>query len=241
MKISIRGLLVVSIFSLLLAAMAWAGHLISAADEKAKADAGTTSTVEVGRMLTALGVKPKIEDQRFDFTFKATQNKKEEWDLSMSVALSSNKKSLWVMAWLDELPRSASEVPHSALLQLLSDNDHLGNGKFFAYVASNRRFVMQTVIPVEELTVEKLRATLKDLGATVVLTYPHWNAENWRQEAAEIADADREDAAEEETEEAGEDVAEENVSEFSKPAAGSRAPETRSAINEDKLDGTSKN
>ncbi|MDA0835836.1 MAG: type III secretion system chaperone [Planctomycetota bacterium] len=232
MQISFRGLLVVGTFSLLLAAMAYAGHVLSAADGKS-AKEGTTSTVEIGRLLSAMGVQPKLEDQRFDFTFKATQNKSEEWDLSMSVALSNNKESLWVMAWLDELPRSASEVPRSALLQLLSDNDHLGNGKFFAYVSANRRFVLQTVIPAKDLNSEKLRAVLKDLGSTVVLTYPHWNVDAWRQEAAEIAAADREEA-DEEAEEEAEDV----ISEFAKSVSDSPSPRTRSAINDPKIGGT---
>ncbi|MEX1231903.1 MAG: type III secretion system chaperone [Planctomycetaceae bacterium] len=231
MQISFRGLLVVGMFSMLLAAMAYAGRFLSAADAKAAGD-GKTSTVEIGRLLTALGVEPKLEDQRFDFTFKGKQNT-EEWDLSMSVALSSNKKSLWVMAWLDELPRSASDVPRSALLQLLSDNDHLGNGKFFAYVAANRRFVLQTVIPAEDLNSAKLRDVLKDLASTVVLTYPHWNAEAWRQEAAEIAAADREDAEEE--------AEEEEISDFAKSISESPAPRARTVINTLKTGGTSRN
>ena len=51
------------------------------------------------------------------------------------------------MAWLDELPRSASDVPRVALLRLLADNDKMGGGKFFTYVPGIRRFVLQRVIP----------------------------------------------------------------------------------------------
>lgn len=207
MQISFRGLLVVGMFSLALAAMAYAGHMLKAADGRAKSSP-TVSTVEIGRLLSGFGLEPKLQDQRFDFNFKAKHKDGEEWDLSMSVALSNNKKSLWVMAWLDKLPRTSSEVPRSALLQLLSDNDHLGNGKFFAYVAANRRFVLQTVIPADDLNSATLKAAMTDLGTTVILTYPHWNVEGWRQEAAEIAESDREEALEE--------AAEEGISEFAK-------------------------
>ena len=38
----------------------------------------------------------------------------------MSAVLSQNGQSIWLMAWLDELPRSSAEVPRAALLRLLA-------------------------------------------------------------------------------------------------------------------------
>jgi hypothetical protein len=133
---------------------------------------------DLGNMLRAMGLKPKKEEKRYDFRFKAILNK-EEWELSMSAVLSTNGKSVWVMAWLDELPKSAADVPRTALLRLLADNDRLGKGKFFAYIASNRRFVLQRIVPNENVTTASFRDVLKDLGATVVVTYPHWSVSNW--------------------------------------------------------------
>jgi hypothetical protein len=133
---------------------------------------------DLGNMLRAMGLKPKQEEKRYDFRFKAILNK-EEWELSMSAVLSTDGKAVWVMAWLDELPKSAADVPRTALLRLLADNDRLGKGKFFAYIASNRRFVLQRVVPNENLSTAAFRDVLKDLGATVVVTYPHWSVSNW--------------------------------------------------------------
>lgn len=139
---------------------------------------GQLTEQSLGNLLRAMGLKPKIEQKRYDFRFKAVLDGN-EWELSMSAVLSNDKKSIWVMAWLDELPKSASDVPRTALLRLLADNDRLGEGKFFAYIAANRRFVLQRVMPNTNVSTASFRDVLKDLGKTVVITYPHWSVANW--------------------------------------------------------------
>lgn len=149
------------------------------ADEKSAPTAkGKLTDQSLGTLLSAMGYETKVEDKRYDFVFKATIED-EEWDLSMSTVLSQDSSSIWVMAWLDELPKSAADVPRTALLRLLSDNDKLGKGKFFTYIAANRRFVLQRVIPNDSMTSEKFRAVLDDLGQSVVATHPHWKVSNW--------------------------------------------------------------
>jgi len=133
---------------------------------------------QLEKLITDQGLKPTKVEQRFDFGFKATLGE-DQWELSMSTVLSQDGQSVWVMAWLDELPKSSAEVPRTALLRLLSANDKMGNGKFFAYIAANRRFVLQRVIPASEMTSTEFRAALQDLGATVVETHPQWAVANW--------------------------------------------------------------
>ena len=137
-------------------------------------------------MIAALGIKPDKQEQRFDFAFKAKMGE-EEWELSMSSVLSQDGKTIWVMAWLDPLPESAAAVPRNALLRLLAENDHIGNGKFFAYIPSNRRFVMQKVVPNENMTSAKYKVMLQDLGTSVVETYPIWAVKNWSETPAGTA------------------------------------------------------
>jgi hypothetical protein len=84
------------------------------------------------------------------------------------------------MAWLDQLPKSAADVPRTALLRLLSDNDRLGSGKFFAYVATNRRFVLQRVVANEGVTTKVFRAWLDDLGTSVAESFDHWSVSAWK-------------------------------------------------------------
>ena len=82
---------------------------------------------QLGQMLAALGLQPKKNQQRYDFTFQADVAE-EEWQLSMSAVLSQDGSDVWLMAWLNELPKSSAAVPKTALLRLLAHNDELGGG-----------------------------------------------------------------------------------------------------------------
>jgi hypothetical protein len=146
--------------------------------QAAPAARGRLTDESLGTLLKAMGLEAQLQEKRYDFAFKATIADA-DWELSMSTVLSQDANSIWIMAWLDELPKSAADVPRTALLRLLSENDKLGKGKFFAYIASNRRFVLQRVIPNENITASGFRAALDDLGASVVLTHPFWSVANW--------------------------------------------------------------
>lgn len=189
MKITLRGWIVVGCFLAVLSAMAILGvgahaqqpAASSAPAAKASGEKlpGQISEDQLGNLLKAMGLQVTKTKKRYDFQFKANQNK-EEWELSMSAVLSENGEWVWVMAWLDPLPRSAADVPRTAMLRLLSDNDRMGNGKFFAYISSNRRFVLQRVIPNQHMTTKKFHEILSDLGSSVVQYYPHWSTDNWK-------------------------------------------------------------
>lgn len=179
-KISLRRALMAALLVATVGGVAIRGTQgVTAADASATQAARGAVTVEsLGNLLASLGLKTEKTDSRYDFAYTAKHG--EDWELSMSVVLSNDKKSIWMMAWLDELPTSAQEVPRLALLRLLSDNDKMGAGQFFAYVASNRRFVLQRVIANENLSTASFRQSLTDLGKTVVNTYPHWCVANWK-------------------------------------------------------------
>lgn len=160
------------------AAAASVAPAISDAAEAAKPKAGQLNDELLGTLLKAMGLKPDKVEQRYDFIFRSIHDR-EEWDLSMTAVMSSDASSIWVMAWLDDLPKSAADVPRTALLRLLAANDRLGKGKFFAYVASNRRFVMQRVVPNQNISTRMFADVLKDLGASVVESYPQWSTAGW--------------------------------------------------------------
>jgi hypothetical protein len=160
------------------AVAALAAPAMVTAQSAAPAAKGRLSDESLGTLLKAMGLEAKLQEKRYDYAFKATIADA-DWELSMSAVLSQDANSIWIMAWLDELPKSAADVPRTALLRLLSENDKLGKGKFFAYIASNRRFVLQRVIPNENMTASSFRLALDDLGATVVLTHPFWSVANW--------------------------------------------------------------
>ncbi|MEZ6056474.1 MAG: type III secretion system chaperone [Planctomycetaceae bacterium] len=179
MKLGIRHWILFGVFAALLAAMPNAASAQSTRP-------GAVNEATLGQLITAMGLKPEKVEQRYDFAFKA-RLEDEEWQLSMSCVLSQDEEWVWIMAWLDELPTKAEDVPRTALLRLLAENDRLGNGKFFAYIPANRRFVLQKVVLNEDMTTARFQEMLKDLGATVVESYPQWATANWKQPTADPA------------------------------------------------------
>ena len=139
---------------------------------------GVLSEETLGQSLTSIGLKPVKTDKRYDFAFK-TSVKGEEWKFSMSAVLSRNGESVWIMAWLDQIPNRSSQVPQLALLRLLAANDKMGNGKFFAYIPTNKRFVLQRVMKNERMSSKALTAALQDLAISVAEQYPNWTVANW--------------------------------------------------------------
>ena len=196
MKVSLRGWIVIGLFTAGLAA--WLVSLRSDLTAAEKLPAPQTRSVPartpeyrlrqawLGQLLRAAGSAPRQLDSRYDFTFRSTYEGT-EWNLTMTAILSNDGEWVWLMAWLDELPRESSDVPRTALLRLLALNDQLGAGKFFAYMPSSRRFVMEQAIPTRGLDAKRLRAALVDLGASVAKTYPQWAVANWRTLASPLS------------------------------------------------------
>jgi len=154
--------------------------------QTARQSDGRLTETSLGQTLTEMGLKPSKIDKRYDFAFKAIY-KGEEWKLSMSAVLSQNEETVWVMAWLDQIPSVEGDVPRMSLLRLLAANDRLGNGKFFAYIPTNKRFVLQRVVANKQLSGTALRSVLKDLGTTVIEEYPTWSVAGWKKTGTNTA------------------------------------------------------
>jgi len=167
--------------SLLAAGLGIVGTGLAAGAAETAPAKGALTLDSLGKLLTALGLDAQKTLSRYDFAFASKIDKEDEWELSMSVVLSEDTKTIWVMAWLDELPVSAVDVPRTALLRLLADNDRIGNGQFFAYVLDNKRFALERVIANENITASGLREILVELGKNVAGTHAHWSVANWKQ------------------------------------------------------------
>lgn len=167
--------------SMLAAGLGAAGALTTT-QVRAAADAaeGRLDLDGLSKALKAAGIKAKAREKAFDFSYVEKDAVGEEWTLSMSAVLSNDEETVWLMAWLDELPQSSADVPRTALLRLLADNDMIGNGIFFAYVKSNRRFILQRVLKNTALTATSLKSDLDELGFAVMNTYAHWAVKNWK-------------------------------------------------------------
>lgn len=192
MKFSFRGRLIVGACAVAVAAMTTFTGSVQAQPATTQTPAATTPAApaqpnpnqltddQLGQLLQAVGLVAKRSENRFDFTFKANVNE-QEWNLSMSAVLSEDGRSIWVMAWLDELPKSAADVSRTSLLRLLALNDQLGNGKFFAYIPASRRFVLQRVVPNYKVSTAAFKWALQDLGESVVQSHGDWAVANWKE------------------------------------------------------------
>lgn len=151
-------------------------------DSTGRPAAGGISQEGLARVLASNGLKPIRSGTRYDFGYRVSKNG-EDWELAISCVLSHDQRSIWVMAWLDELPKTSADIPRAALLQLLVQNDRLGNGKFFAYDRDNRRFLLQRVIPNQFVTSTVMAVVLRDLAESVVETRRYWSAVEWKRPA----------------------------------------------------------
>jgi hypothetical protein len=99
--------------------------------------------------------------------------------MTMSAVLSTDEESIWIMAWLNELPKSAADVPRTALLRLLAENDKMGKA-FFAYMPSTKRFILERVVDNENITTESFKNDMLDLARFVIETQPVWSVAEWK-------------------------------------------------------------
>ena len=151
----------------------------TASAQQSLSPAAGITDADLGSLISELGLEAERTESRYDFEFLATMGE-DQWKLSMSSVLSQDGRTVWLMAWLDELPKSAADVPRTSLLRLLAENDKMGNGKFFAYIAGSRRFVLQRIVSTDGLDADSLKGALQDLGSTVVQTHPQWSVAGWK-------------------------------------------------------------
>lgn len=166
-----------------LAAGALAAEKEKAAPKTQKAPAkekeeGPLSLDGLRKLLESMGLKVTKDESTFHFTFPAKLDNV-EWNMTMSAVLSTDEDTIWIMAWLNELPKSAADVPRTALLRLLAENDKMGSA-FFAYMPSTRRFVLETVIENDEVTTASFREDLLALARHVIDTQAYWTVSEWK-------------------------------------------------------------
>ena len=157
-----------------------AAGALAAEKDKAPARKGQLSLDGLGKLLAAMGLKATKEKTQFNFTFPAKLE--EEWNMTMSAVLSTDEDSIWLMAWLNELPKSSAEVPRTALLRLLAENDKMGKA-FFAYMPTTRRFILERVIDNENITTDSFKEDMLELARFVIDTQSVWSVAEWKQSA----------------------------------------------------------
>jgi hypothetical protein len=159
---------------------------LAAEGDKAPVKKGQLTLEGLGKLLAAMGLKATKEKTQYNFTFPAKLD--EEWNMTMSAVLSTDEDSIWLMAWLNELPKSSAEVPRTALLRLLAENDKMGKA-FFAYMPTTRRFILERVIDNENITTESFKEDMLELARFVIDTQAVWSVAEWKQSGSTTGDS----------------------------------------------------
>jgi len=154
-----------------------AAGALAADGDKSPPRKGQLTLDGLGKLLAAMGLKATKEKTQYNFTFPAKLD--EEWNMTMSAVLSTDEDSIWLMAWLNELPKSSADVPRTALLRLLAENDKMGKA-FFAYMPSTRRFILERVIDNENITTESFKEDMLELARFVIDTQAVWSVAEWK-------------------------------------------------------------
>jgi hypothetical protein len=137
------------------------------------------SVEELGLLLEAMGLKATQFESSFSFTFPFKAEA--EWNMTMSATMSTDARGVWITAYLADLPQAAADVPRTALLKLLAQNDELGDGIFFAYIPKVRKIVLQRVIYNDGITSVIFKEAVRELATRVVETQQLWTVSEWKQ------------------------------------------------------------
>lgn len=147
----------------------------------ASADDGQLSVEALGTMLEAMGLKPNRFESSFNFTFPFKAET--EWNMTMQATMSTDEQGIWLTAFLADLPQTAADVPRTALLRLLAQNDELGEGIFFAYIPKVKKIVLECMIANEDITSALFKECLIDLATRVAATQQYWDVAEWKKSA----------------------------------------------------------
>ena len=147
--------------------------------EKSASGKSQLSLEALGAMLEAMGFKPQQYESSFNFTFPFKAEG--DWNMTMSATMSTDELGIWITAYLSDMPQTSADVPRTALLKLLAQNDELGDGIFFAYIPKVRKIVLERMIPNEAITSASFKESIRELATRVVETQPLWTVSEWKQ------------------------------------------------------------
>ena len=142
---------------------------------------GRLDHASLGQMLRMMGHQPEERTPSNgtpDYLLKVTRG---EWDVTVRLAFSSNKRVLWINTNLANVP--AGGIPAAVVQTLLAKNGTVV-GKAFFRVGSNQLLLSQCV-DNRDVTAAELRQELHDFIESVAATETEWNPKRWTTTAAQ--------------------------------------------------------
>jgi hypothetical protein len=141
----------------------------------AKMTAGEPITdAQLGQMLEGLGLEVKKGTYKSGGLYFDVKVPTKDYEFEVRVALSPNKRCIWLMSYLDDMPTNAEAARLRALLEAINSK----TGKLQFRLVGDQLKADQ---PLDNtaVTAVRLRRELDDFGASLQDTDTLWNVKKW--------------------------------------------------------------
>lgn len=138
----------------------------------------------LGRLAVATGLKTEAGPAVYKLTYPG----EDQWFVELWMSKSS--PLVFLTFPCQTLPANLTNI--TPLLQLLTQNGQM-DGIYFGFNEKTKNFYLETVLPVEGLTVEKLKQELDRMQKVAIKTADYWDTSKWQEktDAASGASASR--------------------------------------------------
>lgn len=152
--------------------------LAPAAGAQPERGAGRLDHAAVRGLLTTIGYQPREVQNESGPELEIVLRPPGGLAVTTRVTLSKDGSLVWLVAWLKKVPAGRT-INGNAVLDMLAQNDAIGP-THFSYHEGRRWFFLNRPVPNHDLTADRLRAELSQLGATIARTEPLWDFERWK-------------------------------------------------------------
>ncbi|HCS50296.1 MAG TPA: hypothetical protein DIW81_01680 [Planctomycetaceae bacterium] len=131
---------------------------------------------DLGRLIQELQLTPKLVGSQYDVVYQAEMND-QEIEVFFSLKLTNDHSKVRIRAWLDPLPES--EISEKHLLELLAAGSELESCFHFGYNKDVKRFLLEAIVPNQNLTSKDLDTTMLQVSEEVSNTWLLWATSEW--------------------------------------------------------------
>lgn len=152
--------------------------LAAPADAQPERGGGRLDHATLRGLLVTLGHQPREAQNEAGPELEIVLRPPGGLAVTTRVTLSKDGSLVWLVAWLKKVPPGRT-ISGNAILDMLAQNDVIGP-THFSYHEGRRWFFLNRPVPNHDITADRLRAELAQLGTTIARTEPLWDFERWK-------------------------------------------------------------
>jgi hypothetical protein len=142
---------------------------------------GAITEVQLGEMLEGLGLDIKKGTYKSGALYFDVKLPTGTYDFEVRIALSPNKRTIWLMSYLEDMPANVPAERLKALLEAINSK----TGKMQFRLVGDQLKADQPLDNVG-VTPARLRRELDDFSATLQSTDALWNVKKWENKEAKV-------------------------------------------------------